>query len=276
MAQSHDVTSADGSGRSPRRIALWVGIGLVAVVALVYGGILFYVNVINDAPDALDEDDLSAALGGDTTPTTESATAPATDAAGTTPIATSAPATSQATTAADNFDGDWAPVPADSEFGYRVPETLAGVDSEAVGRGDDIEGLLTIAGTTATVVDVTVQVESITSDDSLRDEQFRGRIMNVSEFPTASFRITEPIEFGTIPTGDDTITATATGELTLRGVTNPVTFDVTAQTTGERIGVLGSIPVAFTDYEIPDPSVGPVRLGNEGEVEFVLVFERAS
>jgi polyisoprenoid-binding protein YceI len=99
--------------------------------------------------------------------------------------------------------------------------------------------------------------------------------MNADEFPTAEFRITEPIDFGRIPVGDEQITATATGELTLRGVTNPVTFDVTAQTTGGRIGVLGSIPVVFEDYGIENPSFGVVKTEDNGLVEFVLVFERA-
>ncbi len=162
-----------------------------------------------------------------------------------------------------------------SEFGYRVDEVLAGVNTTAVGRSNEIEGLLTIEGTAATVVDITVQIENITSDDSLRDGQFTGRIMNAAEFPTAEFRITEPIEFGQIPVGDEQITATAVGELTLRGVTNPVSFDVTAQTTEGRIGVLGSIPVVFAEYDIPEPSFGPIRVEDNGLVEFVLVFERA-
>jgi polyisoprenoid-binding protein YceI len=100
--------------------------------------------------------------------------------------------------------------------------------------------------------------------------------MSADEFPTATFQLTEPIEFGTIPTGDEQVTATATGELTLRGVTNPVEFEVTAQTTGGRIGVLGSIPVVFEDYGIDNPSFGAISVEDEGLVEFVLVFEPAT
>jgi polyisoprenoid-binding protein YceI len=125
-------------------------------------------------------------------------------------------------------------------------------------------------------VDVEVQVDSIKSDSALRDGRFAGDIMNSDEFPTATFSLTEPIEFGSIPTGDEQVTASASGELTLRGVTNPVTFDVTAQTTDGRIGVLGSIPVVFADYGIDNPSFGQVRTEDEGLVEFVLVFERAA
>ena len=248
---------------------------------LFFGGIFVYANFINDSPDALNETDLSDALG-DPDNTTSSSLQSDTSVASNPPSTDSTSSTSpvpssEAPADADDsgFNGDWMPTTA-SEFGYRVGEVLAGVNATAVGRSNEIEGLLTIDGTSATVVDTTVQIENITSDDSLRDGQFRDRIMNADEFPTAEFGITEPIDFGTIPVGDAQVTATAVGELTLRGVTNPVTFEVTAQTTDGRIGVLGSIPVVFDDFQIPEPSIGPVRVEDNGLVEFVLVFERAS
>jgi polyisoprenoid-binding protein YceI len=266
------VTDTDDTppGRSSKRWLTWVVIGGVGAVVLFFAAIFVYANFLNDSPDALDETDLSDALVATTAPATDQATVTAT-----VPVpVTSTPSAEDEVSAPESFDGDWAPTTA-SEFGYRVEEVLAGVNTTAVGRSNEIEGMLTIDGTTATVVDITVQVENITSDDSRRDNQFRGRIMNAAEFPTAEFRITEPIDFGRIPEGDEQVVAMATGELTLRGVTNPVTFDVTAQTTGGRIGVLGSIPVVFEDYGIENPSFGVVSTEDEGLVEFVLVFERA-
>lgn len=262
---------ADVAPRSRSRLVRWIVVGVAALVVLVVGAILLYAFVLNDSPDELDADDLAGAL----TATVPATTDPTSGA--TSPSTAATPATTAPSDAVDpaGFDGDWVPTEA-SEFGYRVDEVLAGVNTTAVGRSNEIDGLLTIEGTTATVVDIEVLIENITSDDGLRDEQFRGRIMDAEQFPTATFQLTEPIDFGTIPTGDEQITATATGELTLRGTTNPVTFDVTAQTTGGRIGVLGSIPVVFEDYGIPNPSIGPIRTEDNGLVEFVLVFERAA
>jgi len=260
--------------RSRPRYLRWILLGVGGLVVLAVGGILLYVFVLNDSPDALDADDLGAAL---------TATVPAVDATtnsatgDTTNTTTAPPATTTApddTVATDGFDGDWIPTEA-SEFGYRVDEVIAGANVTAVGRSNEIDGLLTIEGTTATVVDIEVLIENITSDDSRRDAQFRGRIMNADEFPTAEFGLTEPIDFGEIPTGDEQVTATAVGELTLRGVTNPVTFEVTAQTTAGQIGVLGAIPVVFEDYGIDNPSFGAIRTEDDGLVEFVLVFAPA-
>jgi polyisoprenoid-binding protein YceI len=279
-----DVPQDESTKRSPKRIVLIVVAALVAVIALAYGAIFFYANVINDSPDELDESDLADALGATTTvaaisdtvevPDTAvpADTAPPADTTGTSQVADTAPDT--AVDAGEGYDGDWTPTDA-SAFGYRVDEVLAGVNTTAVGRSNEISGLMTIAGTTIPVVDIEVQVASITSDESRRDGAFTGRIMNADEFPTATFNLTQPIELGAVPADGEQITASATGNLTLRGVTNEVTFEVTAQANGQLIGVLGSIPVLFSDYGIDNPSFAGVTTEDNGLVEFVLVFERA-
>lgn len=239
--------------------ATWLKRGLVGVVALValgYGAIFFYANVINDSPDALDSNDLSDAIAVSADPASSNSAGSA-DAA-----------------SAAGFDGVWAPTAA-SEFGYRVDEVLGGVNVTAVGRSNEIDGALTIDGSTASI-EATVQVDSIESDDSRRDGAFRGTIMDTANFPTATFATTEPIDFGSIPAEGDQVTTVAVGELTLKGVTLPVSFEVTAEASATSIGVLGNIPITFTDYGIDNPSNPAVSLEDDGVVEFVLVFERGA
>ncbi|MEO1058386.1 MAG: YceI family protein [Actinomycetota bacterium] len=272
--------------KSWTRFIKWAVLGVVVLVALVYGAIFIYANVINDSPDELDTDDLSAAIDATTPSTAPAATSAApTTAASEAPAETTAPAATTATTAAPtpdttassgelNYDGEWTPTQ-ESEFGYRVDEVLAGVNVTAVGRSNEIDGAMTISGTQVTDLAVEVEVASITSDDSRRDGQFAGRIMETDQFPTATFVLTAPIELGTVPAVGEQITTTATGDLTLHGVTRTVTFDVTAEGNGERIGVLGNIPILFSDYDIDDPSFGVVSTEDNGLLEFVLVFERA-
>ena len=282
MSLTPDEPAKHSKWRSPKRIAAVAAIALVAVVALAYGGIFFYANVLNDSPDQLDESDLDAALAATTTAAdaapADSAAPGAADPAD--PAATTvAPADPAATTVAPadpaaGYDGDWVATP-ESQFGYRVEEVLAGVNTTAVGRSNQLTGTMTVEGTTVPAVDMEVQVATIASDQSQRDNNFRGRVMNTDEFPTATFHLTEPIELGAIPAEGQPVTATATGELTLHGVTQPVTFDVTAQASGGKIGVLGSIPVLFSDYGIQNPSYGTVKTEDDGLIEFVLVFAPA-
>ncbi len=158
--------------KSSKRWIKWAVIGGVAAVVLFFAGIFVYANFINDSPDALDETDLSEALTATTeaevsetttAPTDEST--PTTDPTATTAAPTTAAPTTEAPAGDAGFDGDWVPTTA-SEFGYRVDEVIAGVNVTAVGRSNEIDGLLTIEGTMATAVDIEVQVDSITSDDS--------------------------------------------------------------------------------------------------------------
>ena len=114
------------------------------------------------------------------------------------------------------------------------------------------------------------------SDESRRDGQFNGRIMSVAQFPTATFTLTAPIDFKQAPADGGTISASATGDLTLRGVTKSVTFDLSATYKNGRIAVLGNIPVVFADYGIPNPSIATIVTQDNGLLEFVLVFDRAA
>ncbi len=284
-------TENDDAGSGFPRWLKWGLLGALAILVVGYGLVFLYAHVLNDSPDELDQSDLDAALAATTTAGSSEATSPSE----TDPPATSAP-TSGTTAAPDTTSpapGTTAPsttatpievAPADgslweiadgSELGYRVTEVLFGIDTEGVGRTEQITGSLVIDGTQVAEAAFEVDVASIESDDSRRDNQFRGRIMSTDQFPTADFVLTEPIELGTEAIEGATVATTATGELTLRGVTNPVTFDVTAELTNGRIGVLGNIPVVFADYEIANPSVPGITTEDDGLLEFVLVFAPA-
>ena len=229
-------------------------IAVALLIGLVYGGILLWTKVINPPEEKLSTDDLSQVLAETTsTVATESSPAP-----------TDAPV---------GVDGTWTATN-ESTLGYRVKEVLGGVDTEGVGRTNAVTGSLTIAGTSVTAADFTVDVASITSDSSRRDGQFNGRIMDTATYPTATFVLTTPIELGSIPADGEQITVDASGDLTLRGTTNAVTFPLTAEYANGRIGVFGNISVTFADYGIPNPSNGFAVTGDDGLLEFVLVFTR--
>ena len=100
--------------------------------------------------------------------------------------------------------------------------------------------------------------------------------MNVTRYPTATFKLTQPIDLGTLPADGLTVTVPATGELTLHGTTKTVTTNVTAKRTGGTIEVNGTIPVVFADYGIPNPSFGPANTEDHGEIEFLVAFTKSN
>ena len=248
-------------------------LALLTIVVLAVGGFLFWFYVIKeDAPPALGSKDLDNAL----TTTTVSVPASADPGVATSTTVADAAVTTVAASPgpAASVDGTWSLVGADSTVGYRVKEILAGLETEGAGRTDKVTGTLTIAGTQASAASFEVDMTSITSNSDRRDNQFHGRIMSTAQFPTATFTLTKPIDFGTVPADGQSITTKATGDLTLRGVTRSVTFDVEAKLQSGRIGVLGNIPITFADYQIPNPSNAFADTEDHGLLEFVLVFSK--
>jgi polyisoprenoid-binding protein YceI len=223
----------------PLRIIL---VAVAAVVVLAAGGLAFYLAVLRDDPPervALPEED---EVSGDRTDAT----------------------------------GDWTVQPAEDVFvGYRVSETFAGlsVASDAVGRTTEVEGTMTIDGETVGAATVTADVSALESDEDRRDNAIRDRGLETDRFPEATFSLTQPVQLPGPPERGAEVSATAIGDLTLHGVTQPVDVPVEARWSGDTIVVVGTIPVAFADYDIEAPSVGGfVSVEDEGEIELQLTF----
>ncbi|MDO8364145.1 MAG: YceI family protein [Actinomycetota bacterium] len=240
--------------------------GAVALVVVVIAASFIYTQFINDPPERKTEQDAIDLV--------------TTTAAGTTG-GTVVPDGSGAATSTVAFTGDpsdpsgnWAPS-SESELCYRVKESLNGFDTEGVGCSNSITGSLVIDGTTVAAAEFVVDMATFSSGESRRDGQFEGRIMDIAQFPTGTFTLAAPIDFGAVPADGESVTVTATGDLTLHGVTKSVTFELTAAFGNNKIGVFGNIPVLFSDYGIPNPSFATVSTEDNGLLEFVLAFQRA-
>jgi polyisoprenoid-binding protein YceI len=222
----------------------WVLLAVAVVAVLVVVGPFVYIHVIQgDPPRALRVEDAASAS------------------------ASVAPAPA-------SLDGRWT-VTSGSQAGYRVQEVLFGQGTTAVGRTTAVTGELQLAGSTVTAATVTVDLTKVASDQRNRDGQFQGRIMQTATFPTATFVLAAPITLESVPVDGATATVTASGNLTLRGTTKPVTVSLTVKRTGGTVLVSGTIPVAFADFRIPDPSFGPAQVGDRGQIEFALAFAKA-
>jgi polyisoprenoid-binding protein YceI len=178
------------------------------------------------------------------------------------------------TTSPGSIEGEWTATTG-STAGYRIKEVLFGQDTEAAGRTSDVTGELVIQGTTVRTAAFSVDLTTVASDESRRDRQFHGRIMNTAQFPTATFQLMQPITLASIPEDGVATTTAATGSFTIHGVTKTVTFDLAAQRSGSTIEINGSIPFALADYEIPEASFGPASVQDNGEIEFLLVLTQS-
>jgi len=232
----------------PRHLIRWLIGGVVALAVLVVGGTWLYIHVI-EGP----------------------APAPLSLRSGVSP----SPAGPAAAAVSGALAGQWR-VAAGSVVGYRVQEVLAGQNNIAVGRTGDISGGMTISGTTVTAASFTVQMATIHSDQSARDAQFDGRIMDTASYPTGTLTLSGPVSLGAVPPDNVVRSYEATGKLTLHGHTRPVTFNMQAERTSSSIEVSGSISVVFADYGIPNPSIGSFATTQDhGLLEFLVKFSKA-
>lgn len=164
-----------------------------------------------------------------------------------------------------------------SEAGYRVSEVLYGQRIDAVGRTPDVTGSVQLADTRVTTGEITVDMRTVTSDQSRRDTYFTESLMQTDRFPNAVFTLTRPVELGAEFASGGRITADATGTLRVKDVTREVTFPLTAVRDGDTIDVSGSVPVTFTDFGIEPPNFGDVvKVDPTGQVEFLVKLGPAS
>ncbi len=266
------VSADNARSRPPLLRNRWVAIGLaVLVVALLAGAAVgfSYFFLRPAAPAAVG---LATASPAATASVDPAASATASDPS-TSPEASSA-------TSGEGLDGTWtvdASIGSFSDFtgsfvGYRVDEELANVGAAtAVGRTPDVTGSLTLAGSTITGVEIEANLSTLQSDESRRDGQLRRQALETDQFPTATFSLTQPIDLGAAPAEGQVIQATATGDLTIHGVTKSVQIPVEARLSGGVVTVTGSIDILFADYSISRPtSFAVLTIADHGTMEFQL------
>ena len=170
--------------------------------------------------------------------------------------------------------GSWQ-VAQGSVAGYRVKEVLNGQSNTAVGRTTAVTGGFTATPTQVTTATITVDLTKVASDQTMRDGQFEGRIMQTSLYPTAKFTVTTPIALTELATAAGTRTLDVHGTLALHGKTKDVAVSLTVVRSGATLTVSGQVPVLFADYGIDNPSFGFVQTEDHGTIEVLLHLTKA-
>jgi polyisoprenoid-binding protein YceI len=239
-------------GRTKHRLRNWLITGIVVVVVLAVGGPFVYIHFIEGAAPA------KLTLPSNKTSTSSGSAASSAGTGG----------------AGQQLNGTWNVGPG-SVVGYRVGEVLIGQNSTAVGRTEKVWGSLTVNGGSVTKGTFTVNMATVTSDQSERNAQFDGRIMDVTTYPTAEFVMAKPISLGTGLVTGDVKRYPATGRLTMHGVTKPINFNVSMELSGDGAYVLAEIPIVFANWDISNPSIGGfVTTQNSGTLEVLLHLVR--
>ena len=155
-----------------------------------------------------------------------------------------------------------------SEATFTVNEKLARLElpNDAVMRTGDLSGKVYLDGQ-ASVIEI--NLHSLTSDQSRRDGYVRDRMF--PNDPVATFTVPdlgslpEPIAVG------ESITRQVEGQLSIRGITKPVTFEVVARLDPEALFILGRTSFTWDELEIPPPNIpSRIQVKDEVRVEVLL------
>jgi polyisoprenoid-binding protein YceI len=166
---------------------------------------------------------------------------------------------------------------------YRIREQLVGLDlpNDAVGETKNVTGVISVDDKGKLISSeskFTVDVSNLVSDKDRRDGFVRRRVLETEQYPTVTLVPTEIRGISMpLPTSGSR-TFDIVGNLTVRGVTRPTTWKVTADFS--PAGLSGKAATAFTfkDFSIEQPRVPVVLSVDETiklELDFSMVKEAA-
>jgi polyisoprenoid-binding protein YceI len=208
-------------------------------------------------------------------PVASSAAAPAaiaTAAPAPTVVSASAAATAPAQDTATQQSGSmrtFTIVPAQTEASYSVQEQFLNRDlpSQAIGKTNAVTGAFqfTTDGTpTGQVTNITVDLRTLTSDESRRDQRIRSQWLESDTYPFATFISTGVTGVPDSYTEGQKISFKLTGNMTIHAVTKPVTFDVTGTLAGDTVTGTATTQILMKDFGFDPPSVAGILTVKDG------------
>jgi polyisoprenoid-binding protein YceI len=157
----------------------------------------------------------------------------------------------------------WRVAPQQNEARYLVREQLARLDfpNDAVGRTSQVTGGIALDAAGNVVPGESrfvISMAALESDSDRRDNFIRRNTLQTDAHPNAVF---VPRSFAGLPfplPESGTLEFRMTGDLTIRGVTRPATWDVVARV--DRGALRGDARTSFTfaDFDITKPRVASV------------------
>jgi len=164
----------------------------------------------------------------------------------------------------------------ESQASFNIFEELRGQPKDVIGTTNQIAGEIALDAndlSTAQVGAIQVNARTLVTDDDRRNQAIRNRILNTDNYEFITFTPTQISGLqGTAAVGQE-FTFQIAVDLTIRDVTKPVVFDVTAQLVTED-KLIGSAVTTIQrgDFNIVIPSVPFVaNVGEEITLEINFV-----
>jgi polyisoprenoid-binding protein YceI len=159
--------------------------------------------------------------------------------------------------------GRYVVAPEGNEARYFAREQLAGVSfpNDAIGVTRGVNGAIVIdeAGKLVpTESKIVVDVTQLKSDRDRRDGYVQRRTLETEKYPSVTLVPKEITGLSTPLPDSGRATFQLLGDLTIKGVTRPTTWQVSARFRGDTISGTASTSFTFADFQMEKPSVSIV------------------
>jgi polyisoprenoid-binding protein YceI len=151
---------------------------------------------------------------------------------------------------------------ATSEARFVIDEVLNGSPNTVTGTTQVISGVIQVDPSQpalSIVGPITVDAASLSTDNNLRNGAIRRFILQANDFPVIGFVSTAVEGLPAPATAGETYTFTVAGDLTIRDITRPVTFEVTITVeSNDRLTGSAAATIQRSDFDLDIPSVPQV------------------
>lgn len=161
-------------------------------------------------------------------------------------------------------------VPAETTVQYAVDETFLNENNRlntAIGKTNQVTGEFLVDLNNPAQIqfgEFTVDISTLTTDSSRRDNAIRGRWLESSRFPLAKFTVSQLIGFPNNPQEGQELTFQMEGNLTVRDTTRPLTWNVKAVKSGNRLTGEATTFLMMKDWGVEPPNIAGVLIVKDG------------
>lgn len=149
--------------------------------------------------------------------------------------------------------------PAQTTVEYAVQEVLLGNNQTTIGRTNAVEGdfQLYMQNGKAFIALSNLQVDltTLTTDSPIRDEAIRKTWLESDKYPKAIFVANSVEGLPADAVQNEPYTFKVSGDLTIRNITKPVTFDVTVTVSDNAMTGEGTTVIYMKDFGFDPPSI---------------------
>jgi polyisoprenoid-binding protein YceI len=197
------------------------------------------------------------------------------------PSPTAAPVQAESTTTAPP------PTPEPARTLYRIDASRSQASYTVDETFFDARGLTTVVGTTNAVAgdilfdaanppasqvgEIVVDVSQLRTDEPSRDNAIRRAYIESLRYPLATFRNASLTDMPLQWSEGVTFTFKMTGDLTVRDVTRPVTWDVEAAVASGALKASATTAIKLSDFGIDPPNLSVLRVEDDMVLRLDLV-----